>query len=136
MTNTLTYALKCTHTHTHTHTHFLNNTQPSKKVRESYFFSTVDGSLSRELCIGILEDWTYRRIHSKESHPHTGARSHSGRQVPICTEIHRTGWSSKRTVLEVEGMSPQGCPCLPEGQSSQGLDPETSRPVPSLLAPR
>jgi len=42
----------------------------------------VDDSLSRELCIKILKDWTYRRIYSKERHPHTGARSHSGHADP------------------------------------------------------
>lgn len=39
------------------------------------------------------------------------------------------GWSSKHTVLEMEGTSQQGRPWSPEGQSSKGLDPETSHPA-------
>lgn len=73
-----------------------------------------------------LENWTYRRIHSKETDPPMGAQSHSGHQIRICTEIHQMGWSSKCTVLEGEGMGQRGCTCHPEGQGSQGLDPETS----------
>lgn len=76
--------------------------------------------------IECLENWTYRRIHSKETHPPMGAQSHSGHQIHICTEIHQMGWSSKCTVLKGEGISQRGCTCHPEGQSSQGLDPETS----------
>lgn len=39
----------------------------------------MGGSLSRELGIEILKDWTYRCVYSEERHPHTGARSRSGR---------------------------------------------------------
>lgn len=84
------------------------------------------GSLSRELCIEILRLDTQMYIlrhPTRDTAPLWACRS------IFVQKFKQRGWSSKCTVLEVEGTSHQGRPCRPEGQSSKGLDPETSHPA-------
>lgn len=73
----------------------------------------------------------YRCKYSKEREPHRGTvLLWAYRYVSVQKFTKWRGWSSKRTVLEVEGTSQQGCPGSPEGQSSNGGDPqETSHPA-------
>lgn len=88
----------------------------------------MDGSLP-ESSASRFSKIGHRCIHSRQRHPHVGAQSHSARRsifVQKCAK--QRGWSSRRTVLEVEGTSQQGCPCS-EKQSSKGLDSENSHPA-------
>jgi hypothetical protein len=79
----------------------------------------------------IPEVWICGCIYSK-GEIHTGPQSHSG---PRDTYLYRNSpnvdWSSKRTVLEVEGMSQARTCLLPWGAELQGLRPpeETSHPA-------
>lgn len=62
--------------------------------------------------------------------PYRGLSRTLGTEIHVCTEIHQIwGWSSKHTVLEVEGTNQQGHTCCPEGQSSWSGPQETSQPA-------
>lgn len=68
--------------------------------------------------------------------PYRGLSHTLGTEIHVCTEIHQIwGWSSKHTVLEVEGTNQQGHTCCPKGQSSWSGPQETSQPA-TLSAPR